>query len=63
MTNIMQLATGLIVDLHLNKILPKEPVFMMLEYDASGCPKPPPPTVRTLEERRAAVACWSISQL
>lgn len=62
-TPVLQLAVGLLGDLGLKKQPSDKQTCMMLEYDARGCPRPCDLGVRTLEEKRAAIACFSISQL
>jgi len=57
----MQLAAGLLADLDLNKPPPKDSPHMMLNYDARGCPRNFNPVARTIEQRRAAIACYSFN--
>ncbi len=63
MTGLTQLAIGLVANLGLKKMPPKEPPQMMLEYDARGCPKPFNPSPRTMDERRAVIGCFLISSV
>lgn len=62
-TNVIQLAIAILADLGLNKPVLKEPFVILSEFDSRGCPGRPITTTRSLEERRAAVACYSVSQL
>lgn len=57
-SSLMQIAVALLCDLGLNKPPPKESPHMMLNYDARGCPKLFNPKPRTMDERRAAIACF-----
>jgi hypothetical protein len=61
-SSLIQLAVGLLADLGLNKppSIDDAP-HIMLNYDARGCPKPFNPATRTMEERRAAITCFSFS--
>jgi hypothetical protein len=63
MTNLIQIGMGLLFDLGLNKPPLKESTHVMLDYDAQGCPKPPNPKKRTIEERRAAMGCFLASSV
>lgn len=64
MTQVTQLAMALVANLGLNKPPLKEPVQMMLNLDARGCPiKPFVPSTRTLEERRAVLGCFLLSSV
>ncbi|KAL6718431.1 hypothetical protein ACLMJK_004521 [Lecanora helva] len=62
-TSVLQMAKGLVGNLGLKRMPPKEPPQMMLEYDARGCPKPFNPTPRTIEERRAVLGCFLVSSV
>ena len=58
----IQLALALVGNLGLNKSPPKEPMQMMMNLDARGCPvKPFNLSVRTTEERRAVLGCFLLS--
>ena len=59
----MHIAMGLVDNLGLAKLPPKEPQQMMLDFDAQGCPKPFSPSARTIEERRAVIGCFFISSV
>ena len=56
-----QLSTSLVYDLGLNKPLPKENSQMTLCINSHHGPKSP--TVRTMEERRAALGCFLITSI
>lgn len=57
-THLIQLAMGLVGNLGLRKLPPKDPPQLMLNFDPRGSPKPP---TRTMEERRAGLWCWLVS--
>ncbi len=59
----MQIAVGMLGDLGLKRPPPKDSPCLLLNYDARGNPKPFLPAVRTLDDRRIAISCWSVSQL
>ena len=61
--SLLQLAIGMLGDLGLKKPPPKDSPCMLLNYDARGFPKPLLPALRTLEDQRMAISCWSLSQL
>jgi hypothetical protein len=60
MPNLIQLAMALLGDLGLNNPPPKEPINMLLNRDSRGCPKLFNPSTRIMEERRAAIGCFSV---
>lgn len=62
LTSLLQLAVGILGDLGLNKPPPKESTYVLLEYNARGCPKDFS-HLRTMEERRAAVTCFLLSSV
>ena len=62
-TSVLGLAIGMLGNLGLKKPPPKESPYLLLNYDARGYPKPLLPASRTIEDRRMAISCWSISQL
>lgn len=62
-TNVIQLSIALLADLGLNKFALKDPFGLMVECDPKGCPKPMYSAPRTIEERRTALACFSLSNL
>lgn len=62
-TTVIMLAKSLAFDLGLTRPIPAEPLNIMLNYGASGCPRPGPDavsSVRTMEERRAAIGLFLI---
>jgi hypothetical protein len=65
-TTDIQLGIALASDLGLTKPVPVEPIGIMLNYTAAGCPKQPasihcPP--RTIEERRAMLGLFLVSSV
>ena len=63
LSSVMQLAVGMLGDLGLKRPPPNDSPSLLLNYDARGNPKPFLPAVRTLDDRRIAISCWSLSQL
>ena len=61
LTGMSMLAMSLIYDIGLNKPIPKETPFVMLNYTESGCPKKISRIPRTLEENRALLACFYLT--
>ena len=55
-----QLATSIVFELALNKPLPKETKAL---FCISTQKYPRPPTVRTMEERRAVLGCFLITSM
>ena len=62
-TNICALALAVLADLGLNKPILREVCVVLAEFDSKGCPGRTVANTRTLEERRAALAAFSVSQL
>ncbi|KAF4631334.1 hypothetical protein G7Y89_g6795 [Cudoniella acicularis] len=64
-STIIQLAMSLAFDLGLTRPPPGEPVRILLNYTAQGCPKPANGInlERTMEERRAVVGLYLISSV
>lgn len=66
-TTIIQLGISLASDLGLTKPVPVEPVGVMLNYSAQGCPKQAPTTLqprcKTMEERRAIIGLYLVSSV
>ncbi len=60
-TQLMQLAMGLVANLGLRRLPPKEPPQLMMDLDSRGCPRPFDPSARTMEERRAGLWCWFVN--
>jgi hypothetical protein len=63
-STIIQLGMSLAFDLGLTRPLPAEPLHVMSYYNAQGCPRPVNGgTMRTMEERRAAVGLFFVSSV
>ena len=62
-TTFMELAMAQLASLGLNKPPPKESPHTMLHFDGKGCPRPLISYERTLEDRRAALACFLVSSV
>lgn len=65
-STIIQLATSLAFDLGLTKPVPTEPIQVMMNYIAQGCPRPinsAKNPARTMEERRAVIGLFLVSSV
>ena len=64
-STILQLGISLAYELGLTRPLPGEPVRVLLNYTAQGCPKPTSKVSlkRTMEERRAVVGLFLINSV
>ncbi|KFY32522.1 hypothetical protein V493_00112 [Pseudogymnoascus sp. VKM F-4281 (FW-2241)] len=62
-STVVHLATSIAFDLGLTKPVPTEPAFIMLAYNAQGCPRNVTAAVRTMEERRSIIGLFLISSV
>lgn len=62
-TNLLQLAIGLLGDLGLKRPPAKQPPHLILNYETRSCPKNFSPTKRTTEERRVALGIFWLSSV
>ncbi|KAM0159184.1 hypothetical protein ACHAPG_003666 [Botrytis cinerea] len=60
-SSMIQLAIGIVFDLGLNKTPPKEAPYLLLNFDARGCPKPFIHVVGSQQEKRALLCLYSLS--
>lgn len=64
LSSLVQLAVAQLVDLGLNKAIPRDMPYLLLEYDAQGCSERYcQPQERTVEERRVVVGCFLVTSV
>lgn len=64
LTNLVQLAIAQLVELGVNKAVPKDMPHLLLEYNAQGCAeKYCQPQERRIEERRVVLGCFLVTSV